>query len=364
MPLSLAHRRRSLGQLPNPPRAPINTTFATTLPAFNDNDSPSSLSPSSTQVATSASFFTALQGSNLSDDDMFGFDSPASLPSDDESDSEISSIDLFPTDVWSIAQRAATLGHRRYVALPATTSNSTVAARASHVHALVTQQLLPRSSLALINTPHALRVLVIWANTSRTLRSRSIMRGLFTSTLLAGTYSTRLVPARTWVTGETPVLSCSPAALLRCEKEILPLNPVIVFAEMPVPEEKEIAEEKTELGGDGDDQETVVESKKKDNGSQEGDVAELWHAVAGFAGSAGDERSRVYTFLDPSAEADRRAARRMREMMRLEGVEVPPLVAYMAEPVENEAADDDGDETDEDDGASGEDGGGVLLQHW
>lgn len=192
------------------------------------------------------------------------------------------------------------------------------------------------------------------------------MRGLFTSTVLAGTYSTRLVPARTWVTGETPVLSCSPAALLRCEKEILPLNPVIVFAEMPVPEEKEIAEEKTELGGDGDDdQETVVDSKKKkNNGSQEGDVAELWHAVAGFAGSAGDERSRVYTFLDPGAEADRRVARRMREMMRLEGVEVPPLVAYMAEPVEKEEADDDDNENDEDGGDSGEDGGGVLLQYW
>lgn len=190
------------------------------------------------------------------------------------------------------------------------------------------------------------------------------MRGLFTSTVLAGTHSTRLVPARTWITGETPVLSCSPAALLRCEKEILPLNPVIVFPEMPVPEEKEIAEEKTELDGDGgDDQETVVESKKNNNGSQEGDVAELWHAVAGFAGSAGDERSRVYTFLDPSAEADRRVARRMREMMRLEGVEVPPLVAYMAEPVENEAADDGDDENDEDGGDSGEGGGGVLLQH-
>ncbi|KAL1650774.1 hypothetical protein SLS58_000892 [Diplodia intermedia] len=390
MPLSLLHRRRRLGQAPVPLRTPNNfarATFASNpvadhviVPEIDDeNDSLSASSSSSTDVATSptVSWLTVYQPSNLSDaDTLDNSSSLQQMSSSSSSDLEaMASIDLFPTDMWSIAQRAATLGQRRYIALPTTTANNTITARASHVHALVTQQILPQNHHS-GSTP---RILIVWATASRAARSRGIMRALFTGALLAGTHPDILHPADAWGRpGETvpdarPVLSCSPAALLRCEEEILPLNPTIVFAEMPIPE----LDDDDDDNSDDDDDDAKggsrklrenknkirINSRKRQENEAAAAAAELWRAVAGFAGSAGDERSRVYTFLDPGAAADRRVARRLRSMMRLEGVEVPPLVARMAEagiadPVDGGDKDGGGDGVEGDGDA---DEGGVSL---
>ncbi|KAL1627346.1 hypothetical protein SLS54_002270 [Diplodia seriata] len=372
-----------LGQAPVPLRTPNNfarATFAShpvadhvIAPDIDDeNDSLSASSSSSTDVATSptVSWLTIYQPSDADTLD----NSTSQMSSSSSSDLEaMASNDLFPTDMWSIAQRADTLGRRRYIVLPSTSANNTVAARASHVHALVTQQILPQHH----HSGSAPRILVVWATASRAARSRGIMRGLFTSALLAGTHPDILHPGDVWgLPGETnvpnarPVLSCSPKALLRCEEEILPLNPTIVFAEMPVPD---LDDDDDDDSSDDDYDAKGTSRKLKENRNKikinsrkvredraAAATAELWHAVAGFAGSAGDERSRVYTFLDPGAAADRRVARRLRSKMRLEGVEVPPLVARMAEAGIADPVNGDGDGGDKDGGDK--DGGGDGVE--
>lgn len=148
------------------------------------------------------------------------------------------------------------------------------------------------------------------------------------------------------------MLSCSPAALLRVEepprererakkpkkKPMPPTTPmfgegpvVMIFAEMP----------------------DVMAPELVGSGGWK-EVAELWSVLAGYAGTAGEE-SQVHVLLEPGGGCSK-VARGLREVMRREGVEVPGLVAAVAErgivdPVV--VADDEEEEEDGEDGGVG-----------
>lgn len=132
--------------------------------------------------------------------------------------------------------------------------------------------------------------------------------------------------------GAQPIVSTHPDAL--CEAGRLPVDPFIVFAELPA-------------DADADD------------------AMMGWGDVVRYAGRAG-EASQVFMLLDAESEGDRRLAPLLRESMRHEGVEVPELVARIAErgipdPVDSDMSAEEGEGGEGGEGGGVGEEGGVLL---
>ncbi|OJD34612.1 uncharacterized protein BKCO1_2200020 [Diplodia corticola] len=388
MPLSLIHRRRRLGQAPDPPRAPnssIHATFATqpvsiyniatdTDDADDADDSLSTLSSSSTETATSGtvSWLPIYQLSNCSEADTFD---------DSSSSSNVEAMSYFvPLPI--------SMHGRRYVALRAATSDNTIAARASQVYAIITQEILPQhlhlEQIRLSAPPvfpawgppppmHP-RIMVVWGDDSRAASSLDIMTGLFIDGFCGDT-GALLRPDRSWLSHfdafAPPILNCSPESLFRYRAEILPLGPlvVIVFAEMPTPQFdlQEAADDELFLDDDDPDEDEGRKSEARERRRRLREqieylrqtrvvraVAYMWYAVTEFAGAAVDGRGRVYTILDPRNELERIAASALQRIMLLERAEVPELVVSMAEDEEVvDPVDGNVDVGDDDDGEGG-----------
>lgn len=240
---------------------------------------------------------------------------------------ERSPIDLYPLDIWSIARRRTIHGHRTYHAHAV--DSPSIPARVAALHALTTRILAPHQSLPAASRP---RIVIVWSTHARATAALPALRRAYGAALNLEPY-----PTAPFLDGAQPIVSTHPDAL--CEAGRLPVDPFIVFAELPA-------------DADADD------------------AMMVWGDVVRYAGRAG-EASQVFMLLDAESEGDRRLAPLLRESMRHEGVEVPELVARIAErgipdPVDSDmsAEEGEGGEGEEDEGEEGGgvgEEGGVLL---